>query len=169
VSWTKVFPAIKAGEGAGDQSSVNADIGKKRKKSCHEDRTRSCLTIDVRDQETEQRIKNVAAGYDRILVGEIKGEGENGSQVEREGREAQKDIDSGGGNDGRYPTEDEIADVKMSGNPKDEIPERRMTLVSKAVQQKLGQAEIACEKPGLRFVVPRLMPGNREREHDEIG
>jgi hypothetical protein len=122
----------------------------------------------VRDEEPEQRIKNVAAGNNCVLVGEIKGERENSTQIEREGREAEKDVDSGGRDDSGYPTEDEITDVKMSGKPEDKIPERRMALVAEAVQEKLGQAEIAGKKPCLCFIIPRLMPGNGARERDEI-
>jgi hypothetical protein len=44
-----------------------------------------------------------------------------------------------------------------------------MALIAEVVQQKLWEAKITSEKPGLCFIVPRLMPGNREREHDEIG
>jgi hypothetical protein len=123
----------------------------------------------VCNEKTERRKKNVAAGHDGILIGEIKGEGKNGSQIEREGRQAEKNIDACGRDDGGDPAEDEIGKVKVSGYPEDQIPERGMTLIAKVVQQKLWEAEIAGEKPGLCFIVPRLMPGNREREHDEIG
>jgi hypothetical protein len=122
----------------------------------------------MRDEEPEQRKKNVAAGNNCVLVGEIKGERENSTQIEREGREAEKDVDSGGRDDSGYPTEDEITDVKMSGKPEDKIPERRMALVAEAVQEKLREAEIAGKKPCLCFIIPRLMPGNGARERDEI-
>ena len=126
------------------------------------------MTIDVGNEKTEQRIKNVAAGYDGVLITEIKGEREDGPQIERKGRKAQEDIDSGGGDNGGDPAEDEVAEMKMGGNPEDEIPERWVAFVAKAMQEELGQTEIASEKPSLRFVVPRFMPGNGAREHDEI-
>lgn len=127
------------------------------------------MTIDVGDEKAEQRIEDVAAGYDGVLITEIEGERENGSQIEGEGREAQENVDSGGGDDGGDPAEDGVAEMKVGRNPEDEIPEGRMALVAKAVEEELGQAEIAGEKPGLGFVVPGLVPGNGAREHEEIG
>lgn len=138
-----MLPTVESSEAAGNKGAVDTHVGEKGKENCHEYRPWFCLTIDVSGKEAEQRIKNVAAGNNRVLVGEVKGERENGSQVEREWREAEKDVDSGGGDDSGDPAEDEIADVKVSGNPKDEIPERRMAFISKTVHQELRKAEIA--------------------------
>lgn len=162
-------PGIDGGNHRGDQRAMDADVGEKAEIDCEQYRARLVLTISVGYEKTEQRKENVAAGHDRILIGEVEAEGKDGPKIEREGREAQKDIDACGGDSGGDPAKDEITNMKMSWNPKDEIPERWMTLVAEGVEDQLRQAEITCEQPGLCFVVPRFVPGDGEREHDDVG
>ena len=147
---------------------MDAYVCQQSEKDRHKYGTGPCLTIDVGDEEAEQRKEHIAAGDNRILVSEEEGEGQDGSHIKGKRCEAQQNVDGCNGDGGGDPTEDEVSDMKMRRQPEDEIPESRMALITEIVEKELRDAEIAREEPSLSFIIPRLMPGDGDCKHDHV-
>jgi hypothetical protein len=163
------IPKVEECKGERDDSSVDAYIGEQREEDRHQNWARRLLAVDVGDQESENWKKNVAACYDGVLIGEKECEGKQSAQEKGKWSVAQEDIDARGCNGRGEPVEERIADVEMGGRPEEEVPERGVALVAQRVEEKLVEAEVAGEQPGLGFVFPWLVEGNEDAEHGYIG